>query len=105
MNISITYKDSYCGIPYTAASIETPFTDMKMALEDAFGKTQNVFSSVPEADAIWSEKPQSGVTVCHYKFDGSPLRSSMVGDEFTVWTSDKNFKKFEVARIGFKEIA
>ena len=97
MNISITYKDSYCGIPYTAASIETPFTDMKMALEDAFGKTQNAFAS-------WSEKPQSGVTVCHYKFDGSPLRSSMVGDEFIVWTSEKDFKKFEVAKIGFKEI-
>ncbi len=97
MQISITYKDSYNGIPYTAASIETPFTDMKMALEDAFGKTQNVFCS-------WSEKPAAGVTVCHYKFDGSPLRSSMVGDEFTVWTSKKDFKKFEVARIGFKEI-
>tara|TARA_X000001382_G_C3034264_1_gene135777 strand:+ start:81 stop:377 length:297 start_codon:yes stop_codon:yes gene_type:complete len=98
MHISITYKDSYNGIPYTAASVETPFTDMKMALQDAFGKTQNAFSS-------WSEKPQSGVTVCHYKFDGSPLRSSMVGDEFIVWTSEKDFKKFEVAKIGFKEIA
>jgi hypothetical protein len=29
----------------------------------------------------------------------------MVGDEFTVWFSDKEFKKFTCERIGWKEVA
>ena len=98
MIVSITFKNNYGAVPYTAASIVSEHTDTKNALEDAFNKTQNVFCS-------WSEKPVAGVTVCHYNFDGTPLRSSMVGDVFTVWTSDKDFKKFEVARVGFKEVA
>jgi len=98
MIVSITFKNNYGAVPYSAASVISEHTDTKSALEDAFGKTQNVFCS-------WSEKPAAGVTVCHHNFDGTPLRSSMVGDEFTVFDADGAATKFEVARIGFKEVA
>jgi len=98
MIVSITFKNNYGAVPYSAASIVSEHTDTQHALEDAFNKTQNVFCS-------WSEKPVAGVTVCHYNFDGTPLRSSMVGDEFTVFDADGAATKFEVARIGFKEVA
>ena len=98
MIVSITFKNNYGAVPYSAASIVSEHTDTQRALEDAFGKTQNVFKS-------WSENPQSGVTVCHHNFDGTPLRSSMVGDEFTIFDDDGAATKFEVARIGFKEVA
>ena len=98
MIVSITFKNNYGAVPYTAASVETSFADTQMALQDAFGKTQNVFKS-------WSENPQSGVTVCYHNFDGTPLRSSMVGDEFTIFDDDGASTKFEVARVGFKEVA
>ena len=97
MIVSITFKNNYGAVPYSAASIVSEHTDIKNALEDAFSKTQNVFCS-------WSEKPASGVTVCHHNFDGTPLRSSMVGDEFTVFDAHGTPTKYEVARLGFKEL-
>lgn len=98
MKVSITFNNNYGAVPYTAASINTPSQSVKEALEYAFDRTQNVFYS-------WSERDHADVTVCYHNFDGTPLRSSMVGDEFTVWTSDTEFQKFICDRVGWKEIA
>lgn len=97
MNVTVTYKNDY-GPNYTAASIKTPCTKVDEALEYAYTKTQNVFYN-------WSERPIKDVTVCHHTFSGTALRSSMVGDEFVVWLSDKEFEKYECDRIGWKRIA
>ena len=98
MKVSITFNNNYGAVPYTAACVDTPCTDVQKALEYAFDRTQNVFYS-------WSERDHEDVTVCHYNADGTPLRSSMVGDEFAVFTSDYKFQKFICDRVGWKEIA
>lgn len=98
MKVSITFNNNYGAVPYTAALVDTPGMTVMEALEHAFTRTQNVFYS-------WSERDQADVTVCHHNYDGTPLRSSMVGDEFTVWTSDTEFQKFICDRVGFKEVA
>ena len=97
MIVTVTYQDDF-GPKYNAASIKTPCTKVNEALEYAFCKTQNVFYNRSERDI-------EGVDICHHKFDGSPLRSSMVGDEFTVRLSDKEYKKFICDRVGWKEVA
>ena len=97
MIVTVTYQDDF-GPKYNAASIKTPCTKVNEALEYAFCKTQNVFYN-------WSERDIEGVDICHHKFDGSPLRSSMVGDEFTVRLSNKEYKKFICDRVGWKEVA
>ena len=98
MQVTVTYKNDY-GPKYIVASIKTPCTKVNEALEYAFHKTQNVFYN-------WSERDIEGVSICHHKFDGSPLRSSMVGDEFVVWAEDDiSPRKFECDRIGWKELA
>jgi hypothetical protein len=98
MLVTITFNNDHGGIPYTAASVQTPCIHADKALNYAFEKTQNVFSS-------WSESKNDRISIAHHKFDGSPLRSSMVGDEFIVWFSDKEFKKFICERVGWKEVA
>ena len=98
MLVTITFNNDHGGIPYTAASVQTPCIHADKALNYAFEKTQNVFSS-------WSESKNDRISIAHHKFDGSPLRSSMVGDEFVVWFSNKEFKKFICERVGWKEIA
>ena len=99
LNITVTYQSEY--IPYNAASVKAPTHDVNEALDYAYRWTQNLSGS-------WSNKigddANDNVTVLHYRNDGSGLRSSMVGDTFTVWFDDKKFKKFECAPIGFKEV-
>lgn len=97
MKVSITFNNNYGAVPYTAALVDAPEMTVMEALEHAFTRTQNVFYS-------WSEREHADVTVCHYNADGTPLRSSMVGDEFTVFTSDYKFQKFICDRVGWKEI-
>ena len=98
MLVTITFNNDHGGIPYTAASVQTPCINHIQALNYAFEKTQNVFSS-------WSESKNDRISIAHYKFDGSPLRSSMVGDEFTVWDSKYEFKQYICDRVGWKEVA
>ena len=99
LNITVTYQSDH--IPYNAAEVKAPTQDVNEALNYAFRWTQNLSGS-------WSNKigedANDNVTVLHYRNDGSGLRSSMVGDTFTVWFDDKKFKKFECAPIGFKEV-
>ena len=45
------------------------------------------------------------VEVLHYRNDGYGLRSSMVGDTFTIWFNNKEYKKFKCMPIGFQEVA
>ena len=98
MIVTVTYQNEF-GPKYNAASIKTPCKKVNEALEYAFAKTQNVFYN-------WSEREIEGVDVCYHKFDGSPLRSSMVGDEFTVWAEDDiSPRKFICDRVGWKEVA
>jgi hypothetical protein len=62
MKVSITFNNNYGAVPYTAACIDTPATNVQEALEYAFNRTQNVFYS-------WSERGHDDVTVCHYNAD------------------------------------
>ena len=43
MLVTITFNDDHGGIPYTAASVQTPCISADKALNYAFEKTQNVF--------------------------------------------------------------
>ena len=99
LNIIVTYQND--KVPYNAAEVKAPTQDVNEALNYAFRWTQNLSGS-------WSNKigedANDNVTVLHYRNDGSGLRSSMVGDTFTVWFDDKKFKKFECMPIGFKEV-
>jgi len=99
LNITVTYQSDY--IPNNAASVEAPTNDVQEALDYAYRWTQNLSGS-------WSNKigddANDNVTILHYRNDGSGLRSSMVGDTFTVWFEDKTFKKFKCAPIGFEEV-
>ena len=99
ISITVTYD---AAIPYNAASIDVPTTNVNEALNYAFRYTQNT-------DGSWSNKIGSdaneNVTVLHYLSSGSGLRSSSVGDTFTVWYNDKKFKKFKCMPIGFEEVA
>jgi len=98
MLVTITFNNDHGGIPYTAASVRTPCTNHTEALDYAFETTQNYGDS-------WCESKNNRISIAHHKFDGSPLRSSMVGDEFVVWFSNKEFKKFVCERVGWKEVA
>ena len=93
MIVTVTYNNNNGGLPYNAASVKTPFATKEEALEYAFRWTQNISGS-------WSNKEgddaNDNVEVLHYKNDGSGLRSSMVGDHFTV-----DGETFEVAMFGF----
>ena len=90
LNIIVTYQND--KVPYNAAEVKAPTQDVNEALNYAFRWTQNLSGS-------WSNKigedANDNVTVLHYRNDGSGLRSSMVGDTFTVWFDDKKFKKFK----------
>ena len=99
LNIIVTYQND--KVPYNAAEVKAPTQDVNEALNYAFRWTQNLSGS-------WSNKigedANDNVTVLHYRNDGSGLRSSMVGDTFTVWFDDKKFKKFKCMPIGFEEV-
>ena len=99
LNVIVTYQND--KVPYNAAEVKAPTQDVNEALNYAFRWTQNLSGS-------WSNKigedANDNVTVLHYRNDGSGLRSSMVGDTFTVWFDDKKFKKFKCMPIGFKEV-
>ena len=98
LSVIVTHKSN---IPYNAAEVNTPTNDINEALNYAFRWTQNISGS-------WSNKigedANDNVSVLHYYNSGMGLRSSMVGDTFTVWLDDKNLKKFECMPVGFKEI-
>ena len=89
IEVVVTYDGK---IPYNAASVKTNTTNINEALNYAFRYTQNT-------DGSWSNKIGSDanddVTVLHYRNDGMGLRSSMVGDTFTIWYDDRKFKKFK----------
>ena len=99
LNVIVTYQND--KVPYNAAEVKAPTQDVNEALNYAFRWTQNLSGS-------WSNKigedANDYVTVLHYRNDGSGLRSSMVGDTFTVWFDDKKFKKFKCMPIGFEEV-
>ena len=101
IKIVVTYNDNF-GVPYNAAEVDTQTSNLNEALNYAFRYTQNT-------DGSWSNKIGSdandNVTVLHYKNSGMGLRSSMVGDTFTVWFDDKEYKKFKCMPIGFEEVA
>jgi hypothetical protein len=100
MLVTITFNNNYGAVPYTAASVKTPFTaieEVLKALNYAFIKTQNI-------DESWSESKCDEITIAHHHFDGTPLRSSMVGDEFVVWSSNKDFKKYRCESLGWTEL-
>ncbi len=96
MIVTVTYINNHDALPYNAASVKTPFATNEEALEYAFRWTQNISGS-------WSNKEgddaNDNVEVLHYKNDGSGLRSSMVGDLFTV-----DGKVFKAAMFGFEEV-
>ena len=99
LSVTVTYQNG--KVPYNAAEVNAPTTDVNEALNYAFRWTQNI-------DGSWSNKiggdANDNVTPLHYYASGTGLRSSMVGDEFTVWFEDKTFKKFRCMPIGFKDI-
>ena len=99
ISVTVTYD---AAIPYNAASIDVPTNNINEALNYAFRYTQNT-------DGSWSNKIGSdaneNVTVLHYLNSGSGLRSSSVGDTFTLWFDGRKFKKFKCMPIGFKEVA
>ena len=99
ISVTVTYD---AAIPYNAASIDVPTNNVNEALNYAFRYTQNT-------DGSWSNKIGSdaneNVTVLHFLNSGNGLRSSSVGDTFTVWFNDKQFKKFKCMPIGFQEVA
>ena len=99
LSVTVTYQNG--KVPYNAAEVNAPTTDVNEALNYAFRWTQNI-------DGSWSNKiggdANDNVTPLHYYASGTGLRSSMVGDEFTVWFEDKKFKKFRCMPIGFKDI-
>jgi len=95
MLVTITFNND--GIPYTAASVQTPCTHHTEALDYAFETTQNYGDS-------WCESKNDRLSIAHYKFDGSRLRSSMVGDEFIVWNTKYEFKKYICETIGWTEV-
>ena len=98
IEVVVTYDGK---IPYNAASVKTNTTNINEALNYAFRYTQNT-------DGSWSNKIGSDanddVTVLHYRNDGMGLRSSMVGDTFTIWYDDRKFKKFKCMPIGFEPV-
>ena len=99
LSVTVTYQNG--KVPYNAAEVNAPTQDVNEALNYAFRWTQNI-------DGSWSNKiggdANDNVTPLHYYASGTGLRSSMVGDTFTVWFDDKEFKKFECMPIGFKEV-
>ena len=99
LSVTVTYQNG--KVPYNAAEVNAPTQDVNEALNYAFRWTQNI-------DGSWSNKiggdANDNVTPLHYYASGTGLRSSMVGDEFTVWFEDKTFKKFRCMPIGFKDI-
>ena len=97
MLVTITFNNNYGAVPYTAASVKTPFATAGEALNYAFVKTQNI-------DESWSESKSDEITIAHHHFDGTPLRSSMVGDDFVVWSSSKDFIKYRCEPIGWTEL-
>ena len=102
IEVVVTYNNDFGGTPYNAASIKTQTSNINEALNYAFRYTQNT-------DGSWSKKIGSDandkVEVLHYRNDGYGLRSSMVGDTFTIWFDNKEYKKFKCMPIGFKEVA
>ena len=103
MIVQVTYNNDFGGTPYAAAEVNAPCKDVYEALEYAYRWTQNLSGS-------WSNKigddANDNVKVLYHNFDGSGLRSSMVGDEFMVWAEDDiSPRKFECDRIGWKELA
>jgi len=99
LSVTVTYQNG--KVPYNAAEVNAPTTDVNEALNYAFRWTQNLSGS-------WSNKigedANDNVTPLHYYASGAGLRSSMVGDTFTVWFDDKKFKKFECMPVGFREV-
>ena len=99
ISVTVTYD---AAIPYNAASIDVPTTNVNEALNYAFRYTQNT-------DGSWSNKIGSdaneNVTVLHHLNSGHGLRSSSVGDTFTVWFDNRKYKKFKCMPIGFQEVA
>ena len=99
ISVTVTYD---AAIPYNAASIDVPTTNVNEALNYAFRYTQNT-------DGSWSNKIGSdaneNVTVLHHLNSGHGLRSSSVGDTFTLWFDGRKFKKFKCMPIGFQEVA
>lgn len=88
-------------IPYNAASVKANTNDVNKALEYAYRWTQNIMGS-------WSNKigedANDNVTVLHYNNSGMGLRSSMVGDTFTVYDENDNFTKYKCMPMGFEKI-
>ena len=95
VSVQVTYTGS--GTPYAAAEVSAPCKDAYEALEYAFRWTQNISGS-------WSKKigddANDNVKVLYHNFDGSGLRSSMVGDEFLA-----EGKTFKCMPLGFEEVA
>ena len=93
LSVIVTHKSN---IPYNAAEVNTPTNDINEALNYAFRWTQNISGS-------WSNKigddANDNVKVLYHNFDGSGLRSSMVGDEFLA-----DGKTFKCMPLGFEEV-
>jgi len=94
ISVQVTHTGS--GTPYAAAEVNAPCKDVYEALEYAFRWTQNISGS-------WSKKigedANDNVKVLYHNFDGSGLRSSMVGDEFLA-----EGKIFKCMPMGFEEV-
>jgi hypothetical protein len=93
MKVYVTHQ---AKIPYGAAIVDAPTTNVMEALEYAFRWTQNIEGS-------WSNKIGSdandNVAVCHYHNSGMGVRSSMVGDEFAIEDGDT----YVCAPFGFEK--
>lgn len=79
------YVTHQAKIPYNAAIVNAPCTNVRDALDYAYRWTQNIEGS-------WSNKVGSdaniNVDVCHYHNSGMGVRSSTVGDEFHIEDGD-----------------
>ena len=93
MKVYVTHQSK---IPYGAAIVNAPCTKVRDALDYAYRWTQNIEGS-------WSNKVGSdaniNVDVCHYHNSGMGVRSSMVGDEFTIEDGDT----YVCAPFGFEK--
>ena len=90
------YVTHQAKIPYNAAIVNAPCTNVRDALDYAYRWTQNIFDS-------WSLKmPEDGndaVTVMGDISGGIGLRSTSVGDQILVGT-----EKYVVAGFGFETL-
>lgn len=106
MKVSVIHA-AFGDTPHVVAFVDVPDgTDDMQAMEYAYRWTNNVMGSWSRKEKFFEDGTENGdynenVTVmAPLHEDGMGLRSTSMGDQMLVGT-----KKYEVAMLGFKEIA